>query len=384
MDEKWIEQSVNRFRELLIGQMERADRLQKQENNVLREKKAGNCLTIGICDGDGIGPIIMRQARKVLAVLLKDRMDRGEVSIKEIRGLTIENRLAKGKTLPDETLEDLKGCDVMLKGPMTTPSGGGMKSANIALRGRFDLYANIRPVKVKEKNIDWTFFRENTEGEYILGSDGLVTDGLAVDFRIITDAGTRRIARAAFDYARKNGKNSVTVVTKANIVKKSDGRFSEICREVAKEYPGITCEEYYVDIMSANLINPEINSGFGVMVMPNLYGDILSDEGAQIQGSVGTAGSANVGDSFAIFEAIHGSAPRLIAEGLAEYANPLSILNATEMLLRHVGLTNEADRLLRAIEECSKEGSPVYATGKRDGATCDEFGDHLVSVLQKI
>jgi isocitrate dehydrogenase (NAD+) len=325
----------------------------------------------------------MAEARRALAFLLKNELESGAVELREIRGLTIENRLKHGKTLPDESLEDIKGCDVMLKGPFTTPGGGTMQSANIALRGMFDLYANIRPVKVPSKGIDWTFFRENTEGEYILGSRGIATEGIAVDFRIITDAGTRRIARAAFDYARKNGKKTVTAITKANIVKRTDGRFSEICKEVARDYPEIHADEYYVDIMSANLINPEINHTFDVMVLPNLYGDILSDEGAQVQGSVGTAGSANIGDDFAIFEAIHGSAPRMINDGLADYANPTSILNATEMMLRHLGFTDKADRLLRAIDVSTADDCPVKVTGKADGATCREFGNYVMGVLMK-
>ena len=299
MDKKWIDESVERFRELLVQQAERAEGLAAVKS---QSKKNADRVVIGICDGDGIGSIIMREARRVLGYLMKAELESGAVMLKEIRGLTIENRLYHGKTVPDESLEDLMECDVLLKGPFTTPSGGTLKSANVALRGIFDLYANIRPVKVNEKGIDWTFFRENTEGEYILGGEGISGEGLAVDFRVITDEGTRRIARAAFEYAKSNGKKSVTVVTKSNIVKKTDGKFLDICYRVAADYPDIRVDEYYVDIMSANLINPEINAGFEVMVMPNLYGDILSDEGAQVQGSVGTAGSANLGDGFAIFE----------------------------------------------------------------------------------
>ena len=201
---------------------------------------------------------------------------------------------------------------------------------------------------------------------------------------MITDEGTRRIARAAFEYAKSNGKKSVTVVTKSNIVKKTDGKFLDICYRVAADYPDIRVDEYYVDIMSANLINPEINAGFEVMVMPNLYGDILSDEGAQVQGSVGTAGSANLGDGFAIFEAIHGSAPRMIRDGIAEYANPTSILNAVEMMLRHIGYTAAADRLVRALEICTDKDAPVFVTGKADGATCAQFGDYVMKTLESV
>ncbi len=381
MDEKWIDSQVERFRSILVGQVKRAERLAEQKSDSA-EKNAGKPIVIGICDGDGIGKIIMAEARRVIDFLLKDELSSGKVVLKEVVGLTIENRLEKMQAVPDETIESLKGCDVLLKGPMTTPNGGSLKSANIALRGMYDLYANFRPVKIPQKNIDWAFFRENTEGEYILSSEGIEGQGLAMDFKVITDEGTRRIARAAFDYAVANGKKRVTVVTKANILKKSDGRFSAICKQVAADYPDILCDEYYVDIMSANLINPEINAGFEVMVMPNLYGDILSDEGAQVQGGVGSAGSANIGDGFAVFEAIHGSAPRMIDEGLADYANPTSILNALEMLLRHVGLQDKANALLSAMEECTGEGARMEVTGKKEDATCRSFGDYVLEVLK--
>ena len=290
--------------------------------------------------------------------------------LKEIPGLTIENRLALGKPIPDEAMEAIRQCDVLLKGPTTTPSGGTMESANVALRRELDLYANVRPVAVPDEGIDWTFFRENTEGEYTLGSKGIALDGLlAMDFKVTTVEGTRRIARAAYEFARKNGKTHVAIVTKSNIMKKTDGLFSAVCHEIAAEYPGITTDEYYIDIMTANLINPAIRKNFQVFLLPNLYGDIITDEAAQIQGGVGTAGSANVGDRCAMFEAIHGSAPRLIAEGLGDRANPESILRAAVMLLRHIGLGEKADRLSAAIDTRLRrrcDGGPLTKTGQRD------------------
>ena len=202
-----------------------------------------------------------------------------------------------------------------------------------------------------------------------------------MDFKVTTDAGTRRIARAAFEYARANGKTRVAIVTKANIMKKTDGMFSQICHEVAADYPEITADDWYVDIMSANLINPEIRSSFQVFVLPNLYGDILTDEAAQIQGGVGTAGSANIGDQYAMFEAIHGTAPRLIADGEGDYANPASILKAAELLLRHIALPEKADRLSAAMELCTRTERRVVMTGHRDGASCAQFGDYLLEKL---
>jgi isocitrate dehydrogenase (NAD+) len=254
--------------------------------------------------------------------------------------------------------------------------GGKMESANVTLRRELDLYANCRPVSIPEEGIDWMFYRENTEGEYVLGSRGVELPGMAVDFKVTTDLGTRRIARAAFEYARNNGKTHLSVVTKANIMKKTDGKFTAICHEIAAEYPEITVEDYYIDIMTANLVNPAIRSRFQVFVLPNLYGDIITDEAAQLQGGVGTAGSANIGDRYAMFEAIHGSAPRLIEEGLGDYANPASILRAEAMLLRHICRAEAAAKLENALENCK-----ISVTGDRTGATCAEYAEKLMELL---
>ena len=202
-----------------------------------------------------------------------------------------------------------------------------------------------------------------------------------MDFKVTTDAGTRRIARAAFEYARRNGKKNVAIVTKANIMKKTDGMFSRIAHEVAAEYPEIEAEDWYIDIMAANLVNPSLRSRFQVFLLPNLYGDIITDEAAQIQGGVGTAGSANIGDSYAMFEAVHGSAPRKIEAGEGDYANPESILKAAEMLLRHIAMQEKADRLGAALRECTELERRVIVTGHRDGATCAEFADYLMEKL---
>ena len=257
-----------------------------------------------------------------------------------------------------------------------------MESANVTLRRELDLYTNVRPVSVPEKGIDWTFYRENTEGEYVLGSSGIEIPGkLAMDFKVTTDLGTRRIARAAFEFARREGKNNVAIVTKANIMKKTDGNFSRICHEVAADYPEIETEDWYIDIMAANLVNESIRSKFKVFVLPNLYGDIITDEAAQIQGGVGTAGSANMGDRYSMFEAIHGSAPRMIEEGIGDYANPSSIFKAAEMMLSHCGLSEKAKRLADALTVCNETEKRVVVTGDRSGATCKEFADYVIEKL---
>lgn len=371
-----IDQAVAQFRTLLEEQQARVQKLENAEPAVDYTKK--ETVVIGIAPGDGIGPIITEQTRRVLEKLLAQPIAEGRIELRDITGLTIENRMELGVAVPPDTLKQIKACDVLLKGPTATPKGGKMESANVALRRELDLYANVRPVTVPEENIDWVFYRENTEGEYVLGSRGVELDGMAVDFKVTTDAGTRRICRAAFEYAKNNGKTNVSIVTKANIMKKTDGKFSAICADIAAAYPDIETEEWYIDIMAANLVNKAIRSKFQVFVLPNLYGDIITDLAAQIQGGVGTAGSANIGDRFAMFEAIHGTAPRMIEEGLGDYANPSSLLKAAVMLLRHIGRADDAARLDQALTACT---DTVPMTGDAKGATCKAFADAVLAQL---
>ena len=378
--EEYIAAAAAHFEELLRQQLRRQEAM--EQGAEARDFAAAEKIRIGVVGGDGIGPIIMAQARRVLEKLLADELASGRVELREIEGLTLENRMEKGEAVPADVLAAIKDCDVLLKGPTTTPKGGTLESANVTLRRELDLYANVRPVSVPEEGIDWIFFRENTEGEYALGSRGIELPGkLTMDFKVTTDAGTRRIARAAFDYARLNGKKNVAIVTKANIMKKTDGMFSRIAHEVAAEYPEIDCDDWYIDIMTANLVNPAVRAKFQVFLLPNLYGDIITDEAAQIQGGVGTAGSANLGGRYAMFEAIHGSAPRKIEAGEGDYANPASILKAAEMLLRHIAMQDKADRLGEAMRLCTEVEKRVVVTGHRDGATAKEFTDYLLEKL---
>ena len=379
-----IKNATAQFETLLREQIARTGRmaeLSKPVNYAALDK-----LIIGVCDGDGIGPIICTEAVRVLEALLADRIAAGKVEIRRIEGLTLENRMAKEQSVPDDVLAAIKECHVLLKGPTTTPKGGTgakeLESANVALRRELDLFANVRPVSVPEEGIDWTFYRENTEGEYVLGSRGVEIPGvLACDFKVTTDLGTERIARAAYEFAKNNGKKNVAIVTKANIMKKTDGKFARICRELAaREYPELVLEDWYIDIMAANLVNPAIRSKFEVFVLPNLYGDIITDEAAQIQGGVGTAGSANVGGRYAMFEAVHGSAPRMIEEGIGHLANPASIIKADEMLLRHVGFAAEADKLAAAMQKCSDDPT-LHMTGERGGSTAREYADKLLAYI---
>jgi len=379
-----IEAAKAHFAQILEAQLQRVE-LMKQDERFIDYQQLDKII-IGIVGGDGIGPYIAAQAERVLAALLADSIQAGKVELRRIEGLTIENRIAKMQAIPDAVMDELRQCHVILKGPTTTPDlSAGMpniESANVYMRRAFDLFANIRPVRVPELNIDWMFFRENTEGEYALGSQGLnVTPDLAVDFKVTTTQGCRRIIRAAFEYARLHGKQRVTVVTKANVIKTTDGKFLSIAKEISQEYPDIVLDDWYIDIMTAKLIDPSRQSDFQVLVMPNLYGDILTDEAAQIQGGVGTAGSANVGTKYAMFEAIHGSAPRMVTEGRAIYADPSSLIKAGAMLLEHIGFSQAAEKLQMALEICGQFERKVVLTGRSDGATNEVYTDYILDTV---
>lgn len=344
-------------------------------------------IVIGVIGGDGIGPYITREAVRVLEHLMASEIADGKVELKNIEGLTIEERAKAMKAMPEGVLENLKRCHVLLKGPLTTPKKGdpwpNLESANVAMRRELDLFANVRPVKVPEQGIDWIFFRENTEGEYILGSKGFnVTDDLAVDFKVITTPGSERIIRLAFEYARNNGIARVSAVTKANVIKTTDGKFLETARRIAKEYPMVEFDDWFVDIMAAKLVDTKRRTQFKVIVLPNLYGDILTDEAAEFQGGVGTAGSANIGKRYAMFEAIHGSAPRMVQEGRAAYADPSSIMRACVMMLRHIGFVEKARRMEMALDICGQYEKKKAITGRPDGATGAEFADYVMETIK--
>ena len=377
-------EATSHFRKLVQEQVERVARISKPAEwlDYSRLEK----LTVGVIGGDGIGPIIAKETTRVLKELLKEDLRSGRVEIREIEGLTIENRIKKMKALPDEVLNEIRKCHVLLKGPTTTPEeGSGMpniESANIAIRRAFDLFANVRPVRVPSMGIDWVFFRENTEGEYVLGSRGLmVTPDMAMDFKVITRPGAERIIRLAFDHARKTGRKKVTVVTKANVIKTTDGLFLETAKRVAKDFPEIKWDGWYIDVFTAKLIDEKRRREFEVVVLPNLYGDIVTDEAAELQGGVGTAGSANIGASFGMFEAIHGSAPRMISEGRGQFADPLSLMRAAVMMLEHVGMAEEGRRLAQALDVCAIYDQKARITGRADGATAAQFGDHVIAAL---
>ena len=382
-----IAQAKEQFGKLLEEQLKRVEAMNANKEDL--DFASLRPIIIGVAGGDGIGPAITAQGKRVMEALLADWVAEGKVEFRDIDGLTIENRVAANQAIPDDVLDQLKQCHVILKGPTTTPRKGdpwpNIESANVKMRKELDLFANVRPVRVPEQGIDWTFFRENTEGAYTLGSKGFsVGDDLNIDFTVVTQEGTERIIRAAFEYARKNGKTRVTAVTKANIIKTTDGKFLEVFYEIAKEYPNIKADDWYIDIMTAKLIDENRRKEFQVMVLPNLYGDIITDEAAEFQGGVGTAGSSNIGHKYAMFEAIHGSAPRMVAEGRAQYAGPCSIMRAVVLLLSHIGAQEAANKLEKALDICTLTERKVVTTGRPDGATNAQLTDYIIETIQQL
>jgi isocitrate dehydrogenase (NAD+) len=374
-----------KFAELIKSEYARIERM-KADSEITDFSKIEK-IVVGIMPGDGIGPIIMKEAIKVLNALLENEISSGKVEIRMIEGMTIENRAAKMQSLPDDVFEEIKKCHVLLKGPMVTPREGdpwpNLISANSMLRRELELFAAVRPIKIPEKNIDWAFFRENIEGEYIWGNKGIqVNEDLAIDFKVQTKQGSERIARAAFEYARKNGKSNVTVVTKSNIVKLNDGNFVKAVKKIGEEYPEIEVQEKLVDAMCAKMMDPEFSKGCEVFVLPNLYGDIVTDVAAEQQGGLGTASSSNIGNKYAMFEAIHGTAPFLISHGRGNYADPCSLIRAVGMLVAHIGYGNKKVLLDKALDICTVTERKHVVTTDKDGATAEEFAEYLLETLK--
>ncbi|MHB1484151.1 MAG: isocitrate/isopropylmalate family dehydrogenase [Saccharofermentanales bacterium] len=387
MYKKQIDEAKEKFGLLMEKQLIRIENMKSQGDFI--DFKTLDRIIIGVCGGDGIGPAITGQAQRILEHLLQDEIKSGKIEFRVISGLTIERRAAEKKAIPDDALTELKKCNVILKGPTTTPRKGdewpNVESANVAIRKELDLFANVRPVRIPEKGIDWTFYRENTEGGYAVGKDGInVTDDLGVDFTIATSQGCDRIIKAAFEYAKNNGKTRITAVTKANIIKTTDGIFLDAFYRIANEYTGITADDWYIDIMTAKLLDEKRRADFQVFVLPNLYGDILTDEAAEFQGGVGTAGSANIGKKYSMFEAIHGSAPRMVKEGREIYADPCSVIRAGAMMLAHIGYKSEAEKLYKALDICTITEKKKVMTGRDNGATNEEFVDYIMNTIEQL
>ena len=331
---------------------------------------------ITLIPGDGIGPEVAAAAVRAV----------------EATGVSIEWEVANagaralaetGMLLPDSVLESLKRTHVGLKGPVTTPIAGGHQSVNVALRKRMDLYVNFRPVKMmpglksrfRDVPIDLIIFRENTEDLYS-GLEHEVVPGVVESLKIITRVASTRIARATFEYARREGRKKVTAVHKANIMKLSDGLFLTCCREAAAQFPEIAYNELIVDNCCMQLVmRPET---FDLLVLPNLYGDIVSDLTAGLVGGLGIVPGANLGETCAVFEAVHGTAPDIVGKGLA---NPTALMQSAVLMLAHVGEREASQRLQKALEAVYSEGKCL--TGDVGGpASTFQFTDAVIRNLQ--
>ena len=388
LQEQQIKAAQEKLADLIRSDFARIERM-KADQEVTDFSKL-ETITVGVMPGDGIGPIIMEQALRILNDLLAPEITSGKVKIRIIEGMTIERRAELNESLPEDVLAACKECNVLIKGPFVTPRAGdpwpNLVSANSLLRRNLELFAAVRPIKIPEKNIDWCFFRENIEGEYIWGNKGIqVNDDLAIDFKVQTKQGSERIARAAFEYARKNGKHNVTAITKANIVKLADGNFLKAVHHIGEtEYPEIEVQERLVDAMTAKMADPEFTKGCEVFVLPNLYGDIVTDAAAEMQGGLGSASSSNIGNKYALFEAIHGTAPFLINHGRGQYANPCSLIRAAGQLMAHIGYGDRTAKLEKALDICCNTEKKLVVTTDTDGATAAEFTDYLLDTIHSL
>ncbi len=307
---------------------------------------------ITLIPGDGIGPEVISAARKIIDAsgveIHWDVVEAGASVIEEY-----------GTPLPDYVLESIKKNKIALKGPVTTPVGKGFRSVNVTLRQTLNLYANVRPIKTYEgiksryDNVDLVIFRENTEDLYA-GIEHMVSEDIAESIKIISKKASDRIVKFAFEFARKNNRKKVTAVHKANIMKMSDGLFLKCAKEIAKEYTDIEFEDVIVDAMSMKLVlNPE---KYDVLVMPNLYGDILSDMAAGLVGGLGLVPGANIGEEGAVFEPAHGSAPDIAGQNKS---NPAAAVLSGVMMLKHIGEFEAADKIEKAVANVIRKGKCV-------------------------
>ncbi len=333
---------------------------------------------VTLIKGDGIGPSIMEVAVKIInAASTKINWEEAEA------GMDAYNKY--GTALPDETLASIEKNRIAFKGPLTTPVGKGFRSINVALRQRYDLYANVRPAKTwkgaqtRYDNVDIVIVRENTEGLYV-GLEHYLTKekDIAESLAVVTRKGSERIVEYAFNYAKENRRKKVTVCHKANILKYTSGLFLDVAREVAARYPEIEFDEKIIDASCMHLVmNPE---QFDVIVTTNMFGDILSDLTAGLVGGLGLIPGANIGDSAALFEAVHGSAPDITGKNIA---NPTAVIMAGVMMLNHLGETVAATKIQRAVEKIIDEGqfvTPDLNPNSKTGTI--EMGEAIIAAMQ--
>lgn len=321
--------------------------------------------------GDGIGPEISAAVQQIFAAA-NVPIEWESVDVTPVRG-------PDGKFgIPQAAIDSVNRNKVGLKGPLMTPVGKGHRSLNLALRKEFNLYANVRPCRSLEgyktlyDDVDVVTIRENTEGEYS-GIEHEIVDGVVQSIKLITEDASRRVAEFAFQYAKDNNRHKVTAVHKANIMRMSDGLFLRCCRDMAKKYPEVKFEERYLDTVCLNMVQDP--SKYDVLVMPNLYGDILSDMCAGLVGGLGLTPSGNIGLNGALFESVHGTAPDIAGQ---DKANPTALLLSAVMMLRYMQLTSYADRIENACFQTIKEAK--YLTGDLGGkAKCSEFTKEICS-----
>merc|ERR1719297_554569 len=330
--------------------------------------------TVTLIPGDGIGPEIAASVQKIFSAA-EVPIDWEPVDVTPVR-------YPDGTMgIPKEVIDSVNRNKVGLKSPLMTPVGKGFRSLNLALRKTFNLYANVRPCRSIEgyqtlyDNVDVVTIRENTEGEYS-GIEHEIVDGVVQSIKLITENASRRVADYAFKYAEENGRHKVTAVHKANIMRMSDGLFLKCCREAAEEHPGIKFEERYLDTVCLNMVQDP--SQYDVLVMPNLYGDILSDLCAGLIGGLGLTPSGNIGTDGAIFEAVHGTAPDIAGRDLA---NPTALLLSSVMMLRYMDLHQHANKIEAACFQVIKEGEVI--TGDLGGkAKCSEFTSEIIRKIE--
>ncbi len=330
-------------------------------------------MNVTLIKGDGIGPKITESVMKILdssgANITWDIVNAGQSTFEE-----------SGELIPNDVYQSLEKTKIALKGPITTPIGKGFRSVNVHLRKKYDLFANIRPIKnignipSIHKNIDLILFRENTEGLYA-GVEKRISDDERHSIKIVTRKNSERIIKTAFDYAKNNNRKTVSVVTKANIMKESDGLFLDIAREISSMYPNIKMMEVLVDNMAMQLVmNP---NKFDVIVTSNLYGDILSDLMAGLIGGLGLVSGANIGDDMAIFEAVHGSAPDIAGKGIA---NPTALLLAACMMLEHLGKHDISNKIKLALNKVLMD-KKNFTYDLKGNLNTDEFRNKIIEAL---
>ncbi|OAA56704.1 isocitrate dehydrogenase subunit 2 [Niveomyces insectorum RCEF 264] len=338
------------------------------------QKDANGLYPVSLIEGDGIGPEI--------ATAVKDIFKAAQAPV-TWEPVDVTPILKDGKTtIPDAAIESIRRNKVALKGPLATPIGKGHVSLNLTLRRTFNLFANLRPCrsvagfKTPYDNVDTVLIRENTEGEYS-GIEHVVVDGVVQSIKLITREASERVLRFAFQQAEAIGRTKVRAVHKATIMKMSDGLFLHVARQVAKEFPGIEFDDELLDNTCLKMVTDPTPYNDKVLVMPNLYGDILSDMCAGLIGGLGLTPSGNIGDECSIFEAVHGSAPDIAGKRLA---NPTALLLSSLMMLRHMGLTTHADRIEQAAFATLAEGKAL--TGDLGGrAKTDEFAAAIIAKL---